>query len=203
MPVCCDCGATFGTPRTRSPRCEDCRKEHDRKKRREYNARAREAEGFLAWKREYNRAWREAHPEKSREASREYAKRRPDKVREKNRRWRQANPEAVRERHRAYREAHREELNARLRVYRETHKDILREKRLHRNKLKRMLKRAGSDPEAWLFVKGQELRECKRLRIRALNLPCGKHEGCIGCPESPHSAAHILGRGAWKRQRED
>lgn len=46
MPVCVDCGVSWGTAKSRSPRCPECRKSH-------YNA---------SWK-----AWKAANPEKARE----------------------------------------------------------------------------------------------------------------------------------------
>ena len=59
-------------------------------------------EARKARKREYERAWRAANPDKVRETERAWRAANPDKVREMARAWREANPEKNREASRAW-----------------------------------------------------------------------------------------------------
>jgi len=59
-------------------------------------------------RKEYNRKWRAANPEKVKEASRKYRAENPEKVRAAVRKWQVANPERSREATRKWRVAHPE-----------------------------------------------------------------------------------------------
>ena len=75
MPTCIDCGAAFGTQRSRSPRCETCRKERHLKQCRDWN------------KSEHGRP-------RVRAAQKKYQAEHPDRVRESHYKWVEKNRES-------------------------------------------------------------------------------------------------------------
>lgn len=90
---------------------------------------------------------------------------------------------------RKYRAAHKEEAQASCRAYREAHRDELNakqrdrywadpEKQRLKSRLRQRMYKGDKKSEFELGRLTGKLQECPRLRVTAVNLPCGKRPEC-------------------------
>lgn len=115
------------------------------------------------------------------------------KKKERDKRYRENNRETIRKNWRKSHDAHREEHNAKKRQFIAEHSDEINEKRRELYKKKRSKKFAAAlleiDPtntQAMLALIADSLKECERLKVKALRLPCGQREECFGPPKCPN-----------------
>ena len=127
-----------------------------------------------ATRRDYMRAWREAHPDQVREANRKWREEHPDRAkeahrkyraahlaeeREKGRKWRAEHPEQKRETHRQWRETHPERIKE---IHRKSREKCYEPRKARNDRLKR---RYGITDgcEQLLFDQGSICAICDRL----------------------------------------
>ena len=200
MPTCIDCGATFGTQRSRSPRCEACRKRHRAAQKDAYAksdaGRAAVAKG--------QRKYAASNRDKVNAKSKKYRDKNRDTLnaKERERYWENRDEEIVKSREkytrhadkrraesRAYYHANSEQCRARSMEYyranREKYRQYFRDYRAKR----RALVKAVQSPELWMQAKAVELQYCDRIKVRMLHLPCGMREECFLLPKCPKCLA--------------
>lgn len=181
----CECGAEFTRKNSRRVHCEKCRRKRKVAQVAEAQRRQKERDpvAFNALRAKIGRDYRRNNPEQVRKTAREYKARNRERHREYQRR------------HRAERRDHYREVSRKW--YHENHERSIAMKNKSRARM-RTLKQAATNPDAWTIAKAAELQTCERLHLRALNLPCGSNEACIGCEKNTKTTESILNRGAWK-----
>ena len=110
----------------------------------------------------YQRAYRQANPEKARARQRAWRQANLEKARASERAYRQANPEKMLARQRAYRQANPEKMLARQRAYRKAHS----EENCASEQKRRALKAGAFNDGSWLPIAEVAARQ---------------HGKCAGC----------------------
>ena len=117
--------------------------------------------------------------------------------------YQRTHSEKVRAYRKEYRDTHFEHRQMLWSRYYAAHGERIRAYKREQDRIARAMKLAAHDQNAWVVAKGNELQTCDRLRLTALNLPCGTTECCIGCERNTKTTEQILRRGSWWGAKED
>jgi len=128
---------------------------------------------------------------KNRAGSKRWRERNPDRFHAALKRYRDSHPEVKRQENERRRKKYADNLEFREHIlsrnratYHRLWKDqAWRVRLLARRKLRRarISREKRVNQEWFLNIKAKHMQECPRLHLRALELPCGKHEICSGC----------------------
>ena len=179
--VCTVCGAECETWCCRIPLyCPACLEKRRKASAQKYDTKHREERNAR------QRILRKRNPDYARRNHERYLKLRDDpifreKQREYQRRYYQDHKERLQVKARIYHASHREERLHRMREYDYEHAERISTLRL----LRRKAKKNSSAAMTHIAMTGK-LRECPRMKIRAMSLPCGLREECFGSPPCPN-----------------
>lgn len=164
--TCAECGTIFQSTGPTAKYCPDCRKVRIRAAGRAYYHRRMEEEP-------------EAFKKRIKEIAEKYYENNKDAVRERVRAWREKNREFCREYNRQWRENNRERVRETGRASYYRTRPMRAERDNARARLQRKKKK---DPGAYMELAAMTntLKECPRLHIKSLNLPCGERVECFG-----------------------
>lgn len=156
--ICEDCGTEFLSAGN-AVRCPECRKKH---------------------KAEYDKARRQqpGQKEKEREAARAYYQRNREKCNERGRTYKREHKVRLNANQRAYYRQNIEKERARKREYSSRYYKTHKESFIKKTTLRQKAKRGNQQAQLELAKLTGKALFCERMRVTALNLPCGKREEC-------------------------
>lgn len=108
---------------------------------------------------EYNKAWRESHPEEMKAYGKARYEAHPEEMKAYNKAYREAHPEKVKARTKAWRESHPEKVKAYNKIWREAHKAEMNAYFVayRAAKLKRTFKNTDSNEIEAFYIEAQRL----------------------------------------------
>lgn len=179
--VCTVCGKEFESWSCKIPLyCPPCLQERRDAAKKRHDQKRRADPEFRAKKNAKKREARRNDPDRSQKDREAYLRRKRDP----------GFMEEGRARAKKYYQEHKEELRAKARARHIEHREEKLPKMREYSRLSRKAKTDSGAAIRLLEWRGQ-LKECVRLKFRAMNLPCGKRQECFGnprCPNCPEGA---------------
>ena len=137
-------------------------------------------------RKEQDKLYYEQNSEKIKADKKDYYARNKEEIKARVKAHADANKEQILEQKRAYYAANKDRIKARVKKYKADNKAKMQPRINARERAQRALKRNPADARAAMVLVQPKLKECQRMRFKALRLPCGDRPECFLHPRCRH-----------------